>query len=133
MLATIDPARQERGYAASAYYLPVRSRPNLHVITEATVTKVLLDSLDGEWVATAVRVRHKGEEMDITAAREVILSAGSIQSPQILELSGIGRRDILEAAGVEVHVHNANVGENLQDHISMPVPIASLERADFSQ
>lgn len=124
MLATIDPDRQERSYAASAYYLPVRSRSNLHVLTEATVTKVLLDSRDGELVATGVRVRHKEEEMDITAAREVILSAGSIQSPQILELSGIGRRDILEAAGVEVHVHNANVGENLQDHMSRSLLMA---------
>lgn len=57
--------------------------------------------------------------MDIKAAREVIISAGSIQSPQILELSGIGRRDVLEAAGVELKVDSPNVGENLQDHMSM--------------
>lgn len=80
--------------------------------------KVLLEQKDS-WVATGVRVRHDGAVMDINAAREVVISAGSIQSPQILELSGIGRRDVLEAAGVEVKVDSPNVGEDLQDHMSM--------------
>lgn len=118
LVCTINPDTQERSYAASAYYLPFASRPNLHVLTEATVMKVLLEQKDS-WVGTGVRVRHDGVVMDIKAAREVIISAGSIQSPQILELSGIGRRDVLEAAGIEVKVDSPNVGENLQDHMSM--------------
>lgn len=93
------------------------SRPNLHVFTETTVLKVLLEQNDG-WVATGVRVRHDGVVLDLKAAREVIISAGSVQSPQILELSGIGRQDVLEAAGVEMKVDSPNVGENLQDHMS---------------
>ena len=117
LVCTIEPDTQKRSYAASAYYLPVASRPNLHVITETTVLKVLLEQKDG-WVATGVRVRHDGVVLDLKAAREVILSAGSVQSPQILELSGIGRQDVLEAAGVEMKVDSPNVGENLQDHMS---------------
>ncbi|KAJ5151711.1 hypothetical protein N7492_010006 [Penicillium capsulatum] len=117
MLATVDPNRQERSYSASAYYVPVQSRPNLHVLTEATVMEILLERRDDQWVATGARIRCDGEETDIHVSREVILSAGSIQSPQLLELSGIGRRDVLEAAGVDVKVPNDNVGENLQDHM----------------
>jgi choline dehydrogenase-like flavoprotein len=117
LVCTIDPDTQERSYAASAYYLPIASRPNLHVLTQATVLKVLLEQEDG-WVATGVRVQCDGVVLNINAAREVIISAGSVQSPQILELSGIGRRGVLEAAGVEMKVDSPNVGENLQDHMS---------------
>lgn len=94
------------------------SRPNLHVLTEATVLNVLLEQKD-TWVATGVRVRQDGILLDIHAAREVIISAGSVQSPQILELSGIGPKDVLEAAGIEMKVDSPTVGENLQDHMSM--------------
>jgi choline dehydrogenase-like flavoprotein len=79
---------------------------------------VLLEMKD-TWVATGVRVRQDGILLDIHAGREVILSAGSVQSPQILELSGIGRRDVLEAASVKLKVDSPTVGENLQDHMSM--------------
>ncbi|KAJ5118428.1 uncharacterized protein N7443_007357 [Penicillium atrosanguineum] len=116
LVCTIEPDTQERSYAAPAYYLPVASRPNLYVITETTVLKVLLEQKDG-WVATGVRARHDGVVLDIKAVREVIISAGSVQSPQILELSGIGRQDVLEAAGIGMKVDSPNVGENLQDHM----------------
>ncbi|KAJ5295340.1 hypothetical protein PENANT_c001G06072 [Penicillium antarcticum] len=118
MVCTLDPDHQERSYSASAYYAPIAGRKNLHVLTEATVLEIILDwNGDGKWVATGVRVRCGGEAAKILAAREVILSAGSVQAPQLLELSGIGRRDVLEAAGIELKVHNPNVGENLQDHM----------------
>lgn len=119
MVCTIDPHRQERSYSASAYYAPVAGRKNLHVLTDATVLNVLIETVDGEWSATGVRVRHGDGEKNIKAAREVILCAGSIQSPQLLELSGIGQRKVLEAAGIQVKIENSNVGENLQDHMSM--------------
>jgi choline dehydrogenase-like flavoprotein len=119
MVCTIDPQSQERSYSASAYYAPIARRKNLHVLTDATVLNVLIEMIDGIWSATGVRVRHGDNEMDVKAVREVILCAGSIQSPQLLELSGIGQRKILAAAGIEVKIENSNVGENLQDHMSM--------------
>ena len=125
MLSARDPWQQERSYSASAYYEPVSGRRNLHLLTEAIVTEVLLEPADqgGGWVATGARVLHGGEEVNVKALKEVIISAGSVQSPQILELSGIGNRDVLEAAGVPVKIHNPNVGENLQEHISMAISI----------
>ena len=121
MMLAIEPSKWERSYAASAYYLPVAARPNLHLVTEAYVTKVLIEphGNSGSLVATGVQVCKGGKEVGVKAAREVILSAGTVQSPQLLELSGIGPRDVLEAAGIPVKFHNPNVGENLQDHTSM--------------
>ncbi|KAJ5788245.1 Glucose-methanol-choline oxidoreductase [Penicillium paradoxum] len=117
MLCSIDPDHQERSYSASAYYSPIAERPNLHVLTEATAMEILLESKQEEWHARGARVRWRGMEASIKAQKEVILCAGSVQSPQLLELSGIGNRDVLKAAGIELKVHSANVGENLQDHM----------------
>lgn len=119
MVCTIDPQLQQRSYSASAYYAPAAKRKNLHVLTDATVLNVLIELVDGNWEATGVRVRHGEEEKDVICSREVILCAGSIQSPQLLELSGIGQRKVLEAAGIDVKIESPNVGENLQDHMSM--------------
>lgn len=118
MVCSIDPTQQTRSYSASAYYAPTAGRGNLHVITNATVLNLMLEKIDSSWTATGVRVRQDGRILEAKAKREVILSAGSVQSPQILEISGIGPRDVLEAAGIEVKVENKNVGENLQDHMS---------------
>jgi choline dehydrogenase-like flavoprotein len=101
-----------------AYYKPNISRPNLVVLTEAFVQNVILDKTDDGYVASGVRFTHGGKEYNVSAKREVILSAGSVQSPQLLELSGIGNPKILKAAGIEVKVDNPNVGENLQEHMS---------------
>lgn len=120
MICTVEPATQSRSYSANAYYLPVADRPNLYLLTEATVTGVLVDRNDDgeEWATKGVRLLCNGGEMSVLASREVILSAGTVQSPQLLELSGIGDRDVLEAAGISAKVNNPNVGENLQDHMS---------------
>lgn len=117
--AGIDPTTQQRCYSAPAYYLPVSHRENLILLTEATVCNVVLEKKDGtgEWVATGVRFMHKAKEYTVSVSGEIIISAGSVQSPQILELSGIGNPQILDAAGIETRVANPNVGENLQDHM----------------
>ncbi len=65
-----------------------------------------------------VRFAHDDGTFQVYARREVIISAGAVQSPQLLELSGIGNRTVLSKAGIPTRVHNPNVGENLQDHIS---------------
>ncbi|KAK3316820.1 putative choline dehydrogenase [Apodospora peruviana] len=119
---SVDPRTATRSYAATAYYQPNAWRMNLVVLTEAEVLEILLSSEDGggdsNWKATGVRFTHQGTEYSASASREVIVSAGSVQSPQILELSGIGGKEVLSAAGIPVKVDNPNVGENLQDHMT---------------
>lgn len=119
MICTLDPASQTRSYSANAYYRPVSARPNLIVLTEAMATEVLIEKNDDEggWIATGLDILCDGEQRMVHAAREVIVSAGSVQSPQLLELSGIGNPDVLKSAGISVKVDNRNVGENLQDHM----------------
>lgn len=126
----IDPKTRTRSYATTAYYsAEVSSRSNLRVVTEALVEKIMLQK--GSAVrATGVQfVSKTGERFNIDA-KEVILSAGAIQSPQILELSGIGSPDILIKHGIEVVVENPNVGEHLQDHAAIGL---SFEVADGVQ
>lgn len=122
-VVSVDPQDATRSYAATAYYRPVASRPNLLVLKSAEVQEILLvkDS-DSDWKAEGIRFVRDRAEYSAFASREVIISAGSVQSPQILELSGVGSSAILSAAGVDVKVDNPNVGENLQDHLSMFLP-----------
>jgi choline dehydrogenase-like flavoprotein len=108
--ATIKNGR--RVSAARAFLKPVRHRPNLTVRLSATVEKILLD----KGRATGVRVTGKGGSEDVRANREVILSLGSLQSPKLLQLSGIGPREVLTAAGVPVYLDRDNVGRGLREH-----------------
>jgi choline dehydrogenase-like flavoprotein len=108
---TDDPGK--RSYAATGYLRPNLTRPNLKVLTEAQATRVLLDGT----TAKGVEFVHKGQTYSVHATREVVLSAGVIQSPQLLELSGIGDPEVLKAAGVECVVENKGVGANFQDHV----------------
>lgn len=117
---SINPQTKQRSYSANAYLDPIRSRSNLTVITEATVTKVLLrkSSSSENAVATGIQFTSKdGANQTITAQKEVILSAGAINSPRLLELSGVGGRALLEGLGINVVVDNPHVGENLQNHL----------------
>jgi choline dehydrogenase-like flavoprotein len=124
-LTAVDPVTRTRSYAAKNYYAPVAHRENLGLVTGAVVQEVVLrktekeDAEKGEeWTATGVRFTYEGKEYTVNVTHEVIVSCGSVQSPQLLELSGIGNPDILKAAGIEVKVNNPNVGENLQEHMS---------------
>lgn len=113
---TVDPRSASRSFATS-YCTPAGS--NLHILTKATVNQILLSDKAGTPpVATGVRFTHGGKEHVASADREVILSAGSVKSPQILELSGIGNREVLAEANIPVTVDSPTVGENLQDHLS---------------
>ncbi|KAH8815544.1 putative choline dehydrogenase [Xylogone sp. PMI_703] len=116
-VTSVEPETRKRSYAASAYYQPVASRANLKVVTEAIVDELTIEKVDDEWTATGARFSHHGKEYHVRAAKEVIVCAGSVQSPQLLELSGIGNPSILNAAGIDVKVANPNVGENLQEHM----------------
>ncbi|KAH6724271.1 hypothetical protein BKA61DRAFT_26876 [Leptodontidium sp. MPI-SDFR-AT-0119] len=121
--ATVDPSKAERSYSVTGYYLLVSGRNNLHVMTQAHVGRILFDGSR----ASGVAFIHDGKNHSISANREVILSAGTIQSPQILELSGIGSADVLRQHGVNPVVVNENVGENLQDHIMTILPFPPVQ------
>lgn len=118
MINTIDPGTQSRSWAANAYYLPVAHRQNLHLVTEAMAREILLEQDGEEWIAKGVRIRSKDEELTVSAKRETIICAGAVQSPQILEISGVGNPSVLEPAGIGAKVKSLNVGENLREHLS---------------
>ena len=98
-----------------AYLDPIKARANLTIITGAHVTELLFDSENTKKV-TGVHCLYRGRQQQILATREVILSAGAIQSPQILEVSGVGNPDIVKAHGIPVRHALKGVGENLSDH-----------------
>ncbi|KDQ52343.1 GMC oxidoreductase [Jaapia argillacea MUCL 33604] len=120
--ANLDPKTWTRSYATTAYYLPYKDRPNFKVLTEAVVARVLFaDAPAGvELTATGVEFIHGGKMFVVNASKEVILSAGTIKSPQILELSGIGTKSVLDKIGVKQKVE-LPVGENVQDHTFLGV------------
>jgi len=99
--------------AATAFLKPVRARRNLSVRTNALVTRVLFSGAR----AVGVEYRQGAELVQVSAEREVLLSAGTIGSPQLLLLSGIGPAAELEALGIAVKANRAEVGHNLQDHL----------------
>jgi choline dehydrogenase-like flavoprotein len=116
---SVDMESGRRSSAVFDYYLPNAQRTNLFLITDAMVQRIVFsdDDSNGEKVATGVEFVVQGHQYSAPAKTEVMLCAGTIQSPQILELSGIGSRSILEKHDIKVLVDNAGVGENLQDHV----------------
>ena len=104
-----------RWSAAKGFLHPVASRPNLTVVTHAQAERLLLDGKR----AVGVAFDRKGTAMTARAEGEVILASGAVGSPQLLELSGIGRPDILNAHAIEVAHALDGVGENLQDHLQV--------------
>lgn len=120
----------KRCSTAVAYLNPAKKRANLRVETEAQATRIIMEGKR----AVGVEFRQGGQLRTLRARREVILSAGALQSPQLLQLSGIGPADLLQKFGIPV-VHNMpGVGENLQDHLQLrliyevnkPIVVASV-------
>lgn len=120
-LLTIEPHNVSRSYAATAYYKPNARRPNLAVLTGALATQIVFKPQTQPPVATGLTFSAEGRSYAATAKREVIICAGAFQSPQLLELSGVGGASLLQSKGVEVVYENPNVGENLQDHVLLPL------------
>ncbi len=104
-----------RSSTSNAYIKPAKNRPNLTILTDVLVQRVILKSK----VATGIEYLIKGDTKVINANIEVILCAGSIGSPQLLQLSGIGPKNVLKDAGVELQHELPGVGENLQDHLEV--------------
>lgn len=120
----INPTTGKRCSSANAYLEPARHRSNLTVITGATVSKILFDknvSSSDEAVAQGVQytIVEDGETKtaQAIARKEVVVAAGALSSPRLLELSGIGNAALLRDLGIEVVVDNPYVGENLQNHV----------------
>ncbi|CAG8953285.1 hypothetical protein HYFRA_00003492 [Hymenoscyphus fraxineus] len=115
--STLDSATNIREDSARAYYYRIESRTNLHVFLNTTANKIEWDeSVPGELIAKAVQVtRQNGSIGTFKATKEVIVSAGSVRSPALLELSGIGNPRILERCGISTKVSLSGVGENLVD------------------
>ncbi|XP_045772153.1 uncharacterized GMC-type oxidoreductase Mb1310-like [Maniola jurtina] len=112
-------ANGQRSSTYSTYLKSASDRPNLRVVPNAFVTKVLIDDNSR---AYGVEVEINGEKKTVLANREVILSAGAINTPQILMLSGIGPEKELISHNIPVKVNLPGVGQNLQDHAYVPVP-----------
>lgn len=104
-----------RESAATAFLHPALKRDNLDLLTGAIVTRVLIE----KGIARGVEYLAGNELHRISAGSEIILSAGSVQSPQLLQLSGIGPSDLLRANAIDVQHDAPQVGENLQDHLQM--------------
>ncbi|KAF8587124.1 GMC oxidoreductase [Ramaria rubella] len=134
--ANLDPKTYCRSYAATGYYLPNKDRPNFIVLTDATVTKVLFaerKSPDESLVATGLEFVYNFDPSQtrvVFATKEVILSMGTIKNPQILELSGIGRKDILDRLEVDIKIELPGVGENVQEHLYLGVSFELRDEID---
>ena len=116
----VNQRRGRRQNTHQAFIEPVRHRANLDVSTNAEVQGICLTVEDGRPQASGVMVRFAGAApIQCSARREVILSAGSIGSPQLLQLSGIGPGDLLQAHGIAVLKDLPGVGSNLQDHLQI--------------
>lgn len=118
----------ERCSNAAAYLRGAEQRPNLTVITGAHATRVLLE--DGR--AVGVSYRHGKRDHEVRATREVVLSGGAFNSPQLLLLSGIGPRGELEKHGIPLKHELQGVGQNLQDHLDVYLVTKAKGRVGFS-
>ncbi|PSN34475.1 Glucose dehydrogenase [FAD, quinone] [Blattella germanica] len=120
MVAQATQENGERRSTNKAFLEPVRTRPNLKIITNVRVTKVLINPK----TKTAIGVEYEGEinknvKGKVYASKDVILSSGAVGSPQLLMLSGIGPSEVLDPLGISV-IKNLEVGRNLQDHAAAP-------------
>jgi len=111
----VNQKKGVRWNTAKGFLRPAMKRLNLRVLTHAETDSLVLE---GKRV-TGIRFTHKGRNLTAMAEREVLLAAGAINSPKILELSGIGAPEILKERGLDVRHESAGVGENLQDHLQI--------------
>ena len=113
----VNQRRGVRWNTAKGFLRPAMSRPNLLVLTGAQAERLVIEQ--GE--VKGVVFHHEGQRKRATAARETVLAAGAIGSPQLLELSGIGRGNVLQAAGIATVRDVVGIGENLQDHLQLRI------------
>ena len=121
---SINPADESRSSAYTSFYAAAKHRPNLHVFSNTMVEQILIRSASSTTEAYGVKYRNAaGVSGTAFAAKEVIVSTGAIQTPQLLMLSGIGPKAILDKFNIPAHVYNDRVGQRLQDHPSFYVNV----------
>jgi len=114
-LYQITTRKGRRESAATAFLKPALGRSNLRVLTEAHATRILFEDRR----AVGVEYLHKGQTFQARAGREVVLSAGAVNSPMLLQLSGVGPEALLRRLGIPVVFDSPSVGRNLQDHLGL--------------
>ncbi|MGH1426068.1 MAG: GMC family oxidoreductase [Pseudooceanicola sp.] len=117
----------ERCSAAAGYLFPVMDRPNLTVITKARATKILFEGKR----ATGIAYRVGKKDKTVMAAKEVILCGGAFNSPQLLQLSGVGRPDDIRRHGIDMVHELPGVGQNLQDHLDFILAYKTRDTDNF--
>lgn len=116
---SVDPKTKRRSYSRTGHWDNLK-RPNYHLLTGARVNKIVVEA--GAARGVQFLMKNSNKTTAVGARNEVILSAGTIHTPQILQLSGIGPRKVLNEAGVKTQVDLPGVGSNFQDHpIGPPV------------
>ncbi|KAK0856662.1 hypothetical protein LTR87_017904 [Friedmanniomyces endolithicus] len=127
--------QQQRVSSYDGYYKPVRNRPNLTVRPLSQVQQVILEQQNDSLTATGVVYADMqgGMTVNITASKEVILSAGVFQTPQLLMLSGIGPQQTLRKFGIPEYLENENVGSHMQDHFYFSVIARAQANTSASQ
>jgi len=130
--STRDPVTNKRSYATTAFYLPNKDRKNLTVLVTATVHRILSSTdSNGELTATGVEFEFGGQIRQVFARTDVVISAGTLTSPHLLEQSGIGKRSLLEKLGIPVKLDLPSVGENLQEHVFIGMSYELTDDAQF--
>ncbi|KAL4719465.1 hypothetical protein ACJJTC_009044, partial [Scirpophaga incertulas] len=124
-------ANGRRSSTDHAYLNPIRTRSNLHIITDSFVKKITVNS--STMTATGVEVEKDGQIINVFANIEVILSAGAINTPQLLMLSGIGPKEHLESKNIHSIIDLPAVGQYLRDHLKIPVTIFSNSPKEISE
>jgi choline dehydrogenase len=105
----------KRNSTARAFLRPALNRSNLHVVSHAHVTRIIFEGSR----AVGVEYLHNGALQIAKSGREVLLSAGAVNSPQLLQLSGVGPAALLRSLGIDARLANENVGRHLQDHVGI--------------
>ncbi len=124
------PAKNgERCSAASAFLIPAMDRPNLTVITHAVVKELTFEGKRASGVT--YRTKGKGADISVKATREVLLCAGALKSPQLLQLSGIGAGSDLNPHGIAIRHELPGVGQNLQDHLDFTLTYRTKDTNTF--
>lgn len=133
MQATMARSNWTRQSSAAAYLEPFIYRPNLHVLVNTNASRILLSNQTGTPSAYGVEfVTQNGSTFQVNASREVILSAGAFNTPQLLMLSGIGPRWHLNQFDIPVQADLAGVGENLFDHLMVPMDFLATNQSTIT-
>ncbi|KAG5868310.1 hypothetical protein JTB14_021437 [Gonioctena quinquepunctata] len=116
--------------SAKAFLRPQKSNPNLHVMLNSTVTKILINH-DKE--ATGVELSYRSKSFLVKARKEVILAGGTVNTPQLLLLSGVGPKEVLDEVAIEQIHELPGVGRNATDHVSIKIPLVLTKVKDINE